>query len=414
MSFLDHLITSYDPGEWQQFSKECGGQFVPRENEADWAFQARIDEWLVTFDAGSGHFARGSSGDGAGRLRAPFVNRGRFSFTLSRANLVTGLSQWFGQPDVETGYPEFDRAFLVQSARPRLVRRLLANPQLRALLLRQPSVYLTVRDDELGIRFPTGVDELYLETSVPARSVARLRELHELFRITLEVLREIDNPHPDPVLRQIDALQDPGGQIVHRGIVLWDGHTRRRNAARRLGELKDRRGGAALISGLSDADPVLRVHCAWALGELGEPEAVPHLLPLLGQSVPPHAWLLEALEKLGAGPVAEAFCGLLSGRPFGAALLAEHASAPLQEALVSALALCDAATAARLAYALAEQAAVEHRSAVREALHRHRHATGWIVTSLRNALERLERQASLPRPGLPSPPDPSSLPRPTT
>src|SRR5262245_18895796 len=60
--------------------------------------------------------------------------------------------------------------------------------------------------------------------------------------------------------------------------ILVEGTTAQRmHAARRLGEKRDHRAVALLIKSLSDPNLYVRGWAAWALGEIGDPVALPAL-----------------------------------------------------------------------------------------------------------------------------------------
>jgi phycocyanobilin lyase subunit alpha len=116
----------------------------------------------------------------------------------------------------------------------------------------------------------------------------------------------VDDPTAIEVL--IKALQDEDDRTEVGGYPL------RRNAARALGKLGDRRAVSALLDALSCADFYVREAAAQALEGLGDPAAIPKLRQLLQnqvagtqpameppQLVQPFDAILEALGTLGAG-----------------------------------------------------------------------------------------------------------------
>jgi HEAT repeat protein len=72
-----------------------------------------------------------------------------------------------------------------------------------------------------------------------------------------------------------------------------------------VGVLKMREAVDPLIAALAVADDDMRQDIAASLGDIGDPRAVPGLIPLLDpQSFPTDEWVAEALERIG-GPEAE-------------------------------------------------------------------------------------------------------------
>ena len=149
---------------------------------------AKVGGWSVTLDTVAEHM------DAAGvlrtRLRAPYVNKDGFRFAVSRETLFRELGKLLGMQDIETGDPVFDKRFVVKTNDEQKVKRLLAEPRLRELIERYPDIHLQVKDDDgwFGHEFPSGVDELYLETPGVVVDRAELRGLFELFAACLHQL----------------------------------------------------------------------------------------------------------------------------------------------------------------------------------------------------------------------------------
>jgi hypothetical protein len=64
---------------------------------------------------------------------------------------------------------------------------------------RQPSVHLTVKDDEgwFGATFPKGVDELAFQVPGVIKDVTRLKALYELFAESLNQLCHMGSAYED-------------------------------------------------------------------------------------------------------------------------------------------------------------------------------------------------------------------------
>lgn len=115
----------------------------------------------------------------------------------------------------------------------------------------------------------------------------------------------VDQPLAVDVL--IQALADEADRTTAGGYPL------RRNAARALGKLADRKAVPALIHSLGCADFYVREAAAQSLETLGDPSAVPALMALLQNQIPgtlpaleppqllqPYDAILEALGRLNA------------------------------------------------------------------------------------------------------------------
>src|SRR5437016_2174322 len=109
------------------------------------------------------------------RIRAPYVNRDGLRFTVYRKSLFTALGKFMGMQDIAIGEPAFDEAFVIKANDAAQVRALLADPELRELLLRQESISFSVKDDEgiFGPAFNESVDELYFQVVGVLKDVDR-------------------------------------------------------------------------------------------------------------------------------------------------------------------------------------------------------------------------------------------------
>ena len=83
------------------------------------------------------------------------------------------------------------------------LRALFSNAKIRELLNAQPSIHLTVRDDEgvFGKHFPEGVDELRFDVAGHIKDIERLKHLYDLFAEVLNHLCHIGSAYEqDPNL----------------------------------------------------------------------------------------------------------------------------------------------------------------------------------------------------------------------
>ena len=133
------------------------------------------------------------------RLRAPYVNADGFRFTVYREGLFSRIGKFFGMQDVEVGYPEFDRDFIIKGNSPERLQALFSNPRVRSYLHAQPDVYFTVKEDEgwFGPSFPDGVDELYFQVTGVIKDVPRLKALFEMFAEVLNTLCHMGSAYED-------------------------------------------------------------------------------------------------------------------------------------------------------------------------------------------------------------------------
>jgi hypothetical protein len=186
---------------WQHFASAIGGQYFAGNWRRSRKVVAAHGPWTLTLDTYT--VATGESSTTYTRLRAPYVSADGFRFTVYRRSLFTPLGKFFGMQDIETGRATFDQAFVVKSNSELRIRRVLDNARLRELIERQASIDLRVKDNEgwFGTRFPQSVDELYFQAPEVITDESRLRELFELFTVTLDELRSQHLAHDvDPHL----------------------------------------------------------------------------------------------------------------------------------------------------------------------------------------------------------------------
>jgi hypothetical protein len=183
---------------WSLLAQQIGAEFKQGEG---WTGRARVDaqvgQWVVTLDTFT--VSTGKSTVTFTRMRAPFVNRDGFRFTITRAGILSSIASALGFQDVEMGDAAFDKAFVVKTNDESRVRTFLADADLRAKLSLQPSLTLSVLDDEgwFGAKFPQGVDELKFHTVGVIKDLVRLQQLFELFATTLHRLCHIGSAYED-------------------------------------------------------------------------------------------------------------------------------------------------------------------------------------------------------------------------
>jgi len=96
-------------------------------------------------------------------------------------------------------------------------------------------------------------------------------------------------------LRELLMLDEEAFRRRFRGTAIWRARRRGlvRNACVAAGNAGDRTLVPALVSLLADAEPLIRGHAAWALGQIGEREGMQALIERL--AVEPEAWVREEI-----------------------------------------------------------------------------------------------------------------------
>jgi hypothetical protein len=193
MSILRQIFGPSKAEIWRQLSDRIGGDFVDGGLLTGSKVQVHHQHWTIALDIcveGKMTFTR---------MRAPYVNKDGFRFTIYRRGLFSGLGKLLGMQDIEIGDPQFDDAFIIKGDDEMKLRALLANPKIRQLIEQQPKVQFTVRDDDgwFGTMFPEGVDELYFLVPGVVKDVERLKALYDLFAEVLNHLCHIGSAYED-------------------------------------------------------------------------------------------------------------------------------------------------------------------------------------------------------------------------
>lgn len=180
---------------WRQLSTEIEARYLPGGFWKGDKVQASYGEWTVTLDTYVVH--GGKAVIHYTRMRAPYVNPGGFRFTIYRKSIFSGIGKILGMQDVEVGHEQFDDDFIIKGTDEGKLRSLFSNPKLRDLVVSQPAIKLTVKDDEgyFGPTFPDGVDELEFTVVGVIKDVERLKRLYELFAETLDQLCRIGSAY---------------------------------------------------------------------------------------------------------------------------------------------------------------------------------------------------------------------------
>jgi hypothetical protein len=197
MGFLKALFGSSREEIWQRLCQEIDAQYVQGGFWKGDKVQAHHGQWTITVDMF--HCNKQTYT----RIRAPYVNQDNFRFTVYRSGFFSDLGKMLGMQDVEVGSPEFDEAFVIKGNNEQKLRELFSNERIRQLLEMQPSVHLTVKDDEgwFSKTFPEGVDELHFMVVGVIKEVDRLKSLYYLFAEVLNQLCHIGSAYEnDPQL----------------------------------------------------------------------------------------------------------------------------------------------------------------------------------------------------------------------
>ena len=201
MSMLRQIFGPSRDEVWRQLCSEIGAEFVEGGLWRGDKVQVRVKEWTITLDTYT--VSTGKSHVTYTRMRAPYVNKDGFRFTIYRKGMFSELRKRLGMQDIEVGDPDFDRDYVIQGNDEVKVLTLFGHPRIRQLIQVQPSFHLQVKDDEgwFTKSFPEGVDELNFQVTGVIKDVERLKSLYELFAEVLNHLCHIGSAYEnDPQL----------------------------------------------------------------------------------------------------------------------------------------------------------------------------------------------------------------------
>jgi hypothetical protein len=146
---------------WQQFSNDIGGVFIVGNLHSNIQVKVSLSYWDIIFDI---HPCERTSGSTLTRVRAIFLSKDNFLFTIYQQDIFSEIAKFFGMQDIEVGYPDFDNTFVIKSNNPAQIKALFKHELIRQILIKYPHVYFDIRKNEsfLSNDFPEGVLELYL------------------------------------------------------------------------------------------------------------------------------------------------------------------------------------------------------------------------------------------------------------
>src|SRR5262245_44814235 len=141
---------------WKQFADEVGGIFIKGSIwRANTKVRAKVNEWYLFLDLftldGKIYYTR---------MRAPYINKDNFRFSVYHENFFSRIGKLFGTQDIQVGnpnldelkplfgvasylsgkdidlgYSDFDNQFIIKSNDEKKVKQLFENRKMRELIL---------------------------------------------------------------------------------------------------------------------------------------------------------------------------------------------------------------------------------------------------------------------------------------
>lgn len=181
---------------WTQIAKDIGGQYDDAGLLGRDVLRYRSGAWEITLDT----YSTGTNATITyTRMRAPFINKDGLNFAIYQEGFFNSIGKFFGMQDIVIGDPDFDDNFVIQGNNVEKVKQLLSDPGLKLLVQAQPNISFRIRDDEgwFDQPFPEGVEELYFECVGVMKDEKQLKDLFDLFTLTLDRLVQIDSAYED-------------------------------------------------------------------------------------------------------------------------------------------------------------------------------------------------------------------------
>jgi hypothetical protein len=199
---------------WAQLASEVGGELITR-RERGRRFIGRHMQLAVVGKAGTSPIALDLKVEAGAdtvpswfvtRIRAPYVARDTFSFSIKRLRarltdgaLLRGMAKLTGRHAVEPGDLGLERDFLIATNDTDKVRALLAGSRLSGLIQSQPSIDISSARPgwRLFKKSSQRLSVLRFEEEGVITDVQRLKSLFELFEETLNQLCQIGSASPE-------------------------------------------------------------------------------------------------------------------------------------------------------------------------------------------------------------------------
>lgn len=195
MGFIKSLFEPPRNKIWSSVARDIGGEYIDGGFGRSKAVSYRHHEWEILLDSYT--VSSRYSWNTYTRMRAPFMSKGNLLFKIYRNAQIIDVGEMHDIKLIQVGDPFLDEQFVIKGNQPQTVQRLLQCPALNQLLNKQRSVHFEIRDDEAIFlkNFPEGVDQLYFQVAEDILNKQRLKNLIELFSVTLDRLVQIDSAY---------------------------------------------------------------------------------------------------------------------------------------------------------------------------------------------------------------------------
>ena len=184
---------------WKQFSNEIEATYVKGGIIKSDRIEATFENWPVVYDTfvlPAGQVILVYT-----RIRAPFIAKSDFKFSISKKTFFSKIAQKLGKSNVTIDDSRIDEAFVIKSNSPEKIRQLLSDETLKSLLLEKTNSHFEFSHGYKGIgrQFPKGYDGLSMLVLYEGKDIDKLRIIYNLFGEVLTSLLEADEIEDAPV-----------------------------------------------------------------------------------------------------------------------------------------------------------------------------------------------------------------------
>jgi hypothetical protein len=177
---------------WQEFAKETNGTFAEGYSWRSDSTTIEYKNWKIVFD--NYRLWSGKHSTFLTRVIVPITLRDNFKFEIYKEGFIRKIEKLFGAQDIEIGYPEFDKSFIIKSNNELKIKTLLGNKEIRKLIGSLKDVNIQILNYQ-GIwekELPENEFELSYFIDGIIGDLATLHLLLELFKLMLDELHQIN------------------------------------------------------------------------------------------------------------------------------------------------------------------------------------------------------------------------------
>jgi len=177
---------------WRQFAKETGGVFINgAENKVEITYRNNV----ISVDNYTHYIVVGGSSYEKEYLRAKvdFKYVDRIDLRITPQDIFENVEKLFGAKDIEIGYKEFDKQFMIRGNDSYKIQTLLSNDTVRELIMELKPIRLAITEDE-GIfdeKPVEGNSMIYFISKVKVKDTVVLKQLYDLIKTLIDSLVDI-------------------------------------------------------------------------------------------------------------------------------------------------------------------------------------------------------------------------------